>query len=122
MVVKLWPFQAGQLHMQRWMPMPSTLRESQKPCHIKTQKTAAEDRQPRDREDREGRQGRKIWSLDWVTVEEAQGEGTGNPNPEKWERAQKTPPLPSRQRGCLPLPLVTLPCTQMLHSLFNKPR
>lgn len=37
------------------------------------------------------KQGRKIWFLDRVMVEQTEGGETGNPNPEKTERAQKTP-------------------------------
>lgn len=62
--------------------MPRTLGESQMPCRIKTPKTQGETAQ---------KQGRNVWSLDRVTGERAQGGTTGNLNPEKLKRTQKTP-------------------------------
>ena len=66
------------------------------------------------------KQGRKSLSRGWVTAEQAQRE-TGHPNPERLERAQKTP-LCLRGKGAVYLcPQLLCPILKRFTDLFNKP-
>lgn len=68
------------------------------------------------------KQGRKVWSLDTVTVEQAQGGTTGSPNPEELKGTQKTPDS-KEAKGMFTFALdYSAQCPKNFTHLFNKPR